>query len=279
MALSVSLAVLFAALLHAGWNALIKGGRDVELNTDAVVVGAGLVCLSWLPFVPLPAPDAWPYLAASVAAHLAYYVLMARAYARGELSLAYPLMRGVAPLATAIAGALLLQEMPVPLAWLGIALIAGGIVLLSLRALDHAPSRATVVVALANAGVIATYTLIDGHGARLAGNAWSYVLWLFALNLLPYTLWVSLRRGREVMRFLVSQPGATLGGGALSAGAYAIAVWAMTVAPVAMVAALRETSVLFAALLGARLLRERLSWLRWGGVVTMLAGVAALKLA
>lgn len=277
MTLTVSFAVLLAALLHACWNAMIKGGADVQLDTAAIVAGAGVVALPFLFVVPLPAPASWPYIGASVAIHLAYYYLMVNAYRTGDLSLVYPLMRGVAPLATAVFGIFWLAEVPAPFTWLGIALISAGVFALALRSADHVPSPKAVGFALANAAVIAVYTIVDGTGARLAGNAWSYIVWLFAIDALPFTSWVLMTRRRAFLLFVAARPLRGLIGGGLSAAAYAIPVWAMTKAPVAAVASLRETSVLFAALIGARMLREKLTRRRWAGALAVVTGVIALK--
>jgi drug/metabolite transporter (DMT)-like permease len=279
MSLAVSLAVLLAALLHASWNAMIKGGGDVLHDTAGIVFGAMLLGLPLLLLVPLPAPAAWPFIIGSLATHLAYYWLMVSAYRAGDLSLVYPLMRGVAPLITAVAGVSLLGELPAPVAWSGMLLISAGVFALSYRALGHAPSRAAVGFALANAAVIALYTLIDGKGARVAGNAWSYIVWLFVLDGIPFSLWMLATRRATFVASLRDRLGRALIGGGLSAAAYGIAVWAMTQAPVALVASLRETSVLFATLIGARLLHEKLTPRRWGGVVAVVAGVVALKAA
>lgn len=279
MSFAVSMAVLLAALLHAGWNAMIKGGGDVLHDTAGIVCGAMLIALPFLFVVPLPAPAAWPFIAASVTVHLAYYWLMISAYRLGDLSLVYPLMRGVAPLITAVAGIAVLGELPATLAWCGMLLISAGVFLLGMRALDHAPSRAAVAFALANAAVIALYTLIDGRGARVSGNAWSYIVWLFVLDGIPFTLWMLATRRRAFVAHLRMRHRRAFVGGGLSAAAYAISVWAMTVAPVALVASLRETSVLFATLIGARLLHERLSARRWSGVAAVVCGVLALKAA
>jgi drug/metabolite transporter (DMT)-like permease len=279
MSFAVSMAVLLAALLHASWNAMIKGGGDVLHDTAGIVVGAMLIGLPFLFVVPVPTAAAWPYIAASVTVHLAYYWLMISAYRLGDLSLVYPLMRGVAPLVTAVAGIAVLGEMPAPVAWLGMLLVSGGVFLLGYRALGHAPSRAAVAFALANAAVIAVYTLIDGHGARVSGNAWSYIVWLFVLDGIPFSLWMLATRRDSFVAHLRHRSRRALAGGGLSAAAYAISVWAMTKAPVALVASLRETSVLFATLIGARLLNERLSARRWSGVAAVVLGVLALKAA
>jgi drug/metabolite transporter (DMT)-like permease len=276
----ISLAVLAAALMHAGWNAMLKGSSDVLLKTAAIVAAAGVVMLPFAFVVPLPATASWPYLAASIVTHVAYYFFMINAYRIGDLTLAYPLMRGVAPLVTAVLGIAFLGETPAPLGWVGIALISAGVVALSWRpglgARGQHQGRA-VGFALANAAVIAAYTVIDGIGARLSGNAWAYIVWLFVLDGVPFTLWILATRRQAFVRFLATQPVRSAFAGALSAGAYAISVWAMTRAPVALVAALRETSVLFAALIGAAALRERLGLRRWVAIAAVVAGAGALK--
>ncbi len=283
MSLTVSFAVLLAALLHASWNAMIKGGNDVLLDTAAIVAGAGLVALPFVFLVPLPAPASWPYIGASVATHVAYYYLMINAYRTGELSLVYPLMRGVAPLLTGVIAIFWMGEWPSTVGWAGMAMISLGVVALALRpaplgAALHGHGRA-VGFALTNAGVIALYTIIDGSGARIAGNAWSYIVWLFVLDALPFTAYMLVTRGSTLAEALVQRRMRGLIGGGLSAAAYAISVWAMTKAPVALVASLRETSVLFATLIGARVLKEHLTPRRWVGVGAVIAGVLALKLA
>jgi drug/metabolite transporter (DMT)-like permease len=277
MTLTVSLAVLLAALLHASWNAMIKAGGDVLHDTAGIVFGAMLIFLPFVFIVPLPPKQAWPFIVASVTVHLAYYWLMISAYRVGDLSLVYPLMRGVAPLITAVAGIVVLGEMPPGIAWFGMLLISAGVFALSFRALGHAPSRSAVTFALTNAAVIALYTLIDGQGARVAGNAWSYIVWLFVLDGIPFTLWMLAVRRQTFIAHVRSRRRRALVGGGLSGAAYAISVWAMTQAPVALVASLRETSVLFATLIGARMLNERLSRRRWSGVIAVVLGIIALK--
>jgi drug/metabolite transporter (DMT)-like permease len=282
MSLAISFAVLAAALMHAGWNAMLKGSSDVLLKTAAIVAAAGLLLLPFVFIVPLPATASWPYLLASIVTHVAYYFFMISAYRIGDLTLAYPVMRGVAPLITAVLGIVFLEEVPAAAGWIGIAAISGGVIVLSWRpgvAASGQHQGRAIGFALANAGVIAGYTIIDGIGARAAGNAWSYIVWLFVLDGIPFTLWILGTRRRPFLAFLAAQPWRSLFAGALSAGAYAISVWAMTRAPVALVAALRETSVLFAALLGVRVLRERLTAQRWAGIAAVLAGVVAMKIA
>jgi drug/metabolite transporter (DMT)-like permease len=281
VSIEVSFAVLLAALLHASWNAMIKGGRDVLLDTAAIVAGAGVVAVPFLFVVPLPNPASWPYIFASIVTHLAYYFFMVSAYRSGDLSLVYPLMRGVAPLLTGLLAIVWMHEWPGPLGWTGMLLISLGVIALAFRPARlgpalHGHGRA-VSFALANAVVIAVYTIIDGGGARLAGNAWSYIVWLFVLDAVPFSLYMLATRRGAFIAALAERRRRGLIGGGLSAAAYAISVWAMTKAPVALVASLRETSVLFATLIGARMLKEHLSPRRWAGVAAVVFGVIALK--
>jgi len=281
VSIEVSLAVLLAALLHASWNAMIKGGRDVLLDTASIVAGAGLVAIPFLFIVPLPDPASWPYIFASICTHLAYYFFMVSAYRSGDLSLVYPLMRGVAPLLTGVLAIGWLHEWPGPLGWAGMLLISLGVIALAYRparvgAALQGHGRA-VGYALANAVVIAVYTIIDGSGARLAGNAWSYIVWLFVLDAIPFSLYMVVTRRGDFVAAMMERSRRGVLGGSFSAAAYAISVWAMTKAPVALVASLRETSVLFATLIGARMLREHLSPRRWAGVAAVVAGVVSLK--
>jgi len=277
LSLTISFAVLLAALLHASWNAMIKGGGDVLLDTAVIVAGAGLVSLPFLFLVPIPAAASWPYIGTSVAIHIAYYYLMINAYRSGDLSLVYPLMRGVAPLITGVLGIFTLRELPGVFNWVGMLMISAGVIALALRSVHHSPSRRAVGFALTNALVIAIYTIVDGTGARLAGDAWAYIVWLFVLDAIPFTAYMAIRHRAEFVDALHRRRVRGLVGGALSAAAYAISVWAMTKAPVALVASLRETSVLFATLIGTRLLKEHLTPRRWAGVAAVLVGVILLK--
>ena len=279
----VMAAVLFGALLHASWNALIKGGTDKALDT-ALIHGLGMVvALPVVAVVGLPAREAWPFLAASIVVHLGYYIALVGAYRHGDLGLTYPVMRGLAPLLVACTSAVLIGEVLPLAAWLGVLAVSVGVigVGLSRSALGGHPGKA-LRYALANAAIIALYTLIDGLGVRASGHALSYVATLFLFEGLPYLLLVMWRRGAqrpEAWRYMGRRWKLALAGTAASFGSYAIALWAMTQAPVATVAALRETSVLFAAALGTLWLKEGFGPLRAAGTLVVVAGVMALRLA
>jgi drug/metabolite transporter (DMT)-like permease len=273
----VTLAVLAAGFLHALWNALLKSASgEPMLDTALIVAGATIVCAPLVLVVPFPAPAAWPFALASMLVHFGYYVTLAGAYRRGDLSFAYPLMRGVAPLLVTLAGVAVLGEHLRPNAITGIALISGGIMLIAWFASGR-HSASAVGWAIANAAIIATYTLIDGAGARAAGNPWSYAFWLMFLEGIPFVGWIVWRQRGEASRHLLRRWRRGMLGGAASVAAYAIALWAMTRAPVAVVAALREVSVVFAAVLGTVFLNERFGWRRLAGAASVAAGVAALR--
>ena len=279
---TVVLAVLFGALLHAGWNVLIKSGGDKALDTALVHLTALVVALPLLLWLGLPRAEAWPFLAASVLIQIGYYTTLVRAYQHGDLSLTYPIMRGFAPLLVALGSAAVIGESPSPGAWVGVLAITAGVALVGLahpgEALHH---RKALAYAFANAALIALYTLADGRGVRASGEPLRYVMLLFVLNSVTYPLLVWLRRDASGRRAILAYarkrwPVASLGGSA-SIASYAIALWAMTRAPVASVAALRETSVLFAALLGALLLKERFGLQRALGTCVIVGGVMALR--
>jgi len=280
MPLDVTLVVLLAALLHAGWNALVRSAADKFQSTLWVVCGAGALSLLLLPGLPLPAAPSWPYVFASGLIHVVYFTGVALAYRGADLGFAYPVMRGTAPVLAALAALLWLHESPSTGGWTGIALICGGVLLLARDAWSSGRVRpAAMALALGNAGVIALYTLVDGQGARLSGHALGYTAWVFLLTaaLLPGVAlaW----RGRTVLRPPRDAWRTALLGGAGTLAAYSLVLWAMTRAPIATVAALRETSIVFAALIGLLFLKEPLGRWRLVSLLLVGAGAVALKLA
>lgn len=281
----VVLAVLSGALLHASWNALIKSAPDKALDTGLIHSLGVLFALPLLAFTGLPAAAAWPYLAASTLIHIGYYIALAGAYQHGDLGLTYPLMRGCAPLWVALGSQGLIGEQLSPIAWAGVLAICVGVIALGLSPsqLQAASGQRGKALrfALCNAAIIAVYTVIDGLGVRAAGHAGAYVAALFVLDGIPYLLLVLWRRGPSqraaALAYLRQRARIAWLGTLASLGSYAIALWAMTRAPVAVVAALRETSVLFAVLIGTLWLREPFGMHRAVGVLAMVAGVMALR--
>ena len=279
MTLDVMLIVLFAALLHATWNALIKSASDKLLDSIMLCATAGLMALVVLPFLPMPAAASWIYLIASTAIHVVYFSLVAFAYRDADLSFVYPLMRGSAPLFTALIATAALGE---PLAWggwLGVILLSVGIGALALdgRRAANIPGRVWFF-GLGNAAIIVSYTLVDGMGVRVSGNAWSYVLWLFALTALPMLVIGWAARAKAIATMRLGTCGKAFISGACTIASYGLALWAMTQAPIALVAALRETSVLFGTVIAALLLNEKFGRMRWLAASLMVAGAVAMKM-
>lgn len=280
-------AVLFGALLHAGWNTLVKSSGDKELDIALVHFLGALVSLPLLAWLGLPPREAWPFIGASLCVHVAYYLTLNGAYQHGDLGVTYPIMRGSAPLLVALGSSAVLGE-PLGLAtWAGVLAVTAGVMLVGLahpgEALHH---RKAVGFALANAAVIACYTFIDGQGVRVTaaagGTAYSYVVLLFVLDGFPYPALVVWRRNAQgrarIMAYARQRWWLATLGGLASLGSYGIALWAMTRAPVAAVSAMRETSVLFATALSVWVLKERFGLQRLLGALVIVAGVVMLRL-
>lgn len=277
MSLDVIALVLFGALLHATWNAIIKAGTDKSLDAALVSAGGAVAALPLLPFLPLPTSAAWPFIGASAILQFAYFQLVAAAYRAGDIGLVYPLMRGVAPLIIVSTSSFILKETLSGGALIGTMTICAGILTLAFEA-RKGSSRA-VVLALANAVVIATYTYVDGIGARISGNSVSYTLWMALLPPILLFAWAISQRGINAVAAHVRYNwwrGLIGGGGSIVS--YGLALWAMTKAPVAMVAALRETSILFALVISVVVLKERSSIWRYIAGAIIAGGVLVLRL-
>lgn len=275
--------VLIGAALHAAWNALVKSGQRRHVVLAFMRLNAALLSLPLLIAWGWPSAAAWPYLLASASIHFLYYRLLALAYEQGDLVVVYPLMRGLAPLVVSGLAWGVLGERLHAVAWLGVALISLGVLSLGALAWRQVGGRASGVgVAVLNAMVIAAYTLVDAQGVRVNGDPWSYVLAQALVDAPPFLLWVWWRERRSVdswWQMWRSECWVGLGAAVASLLSYGVALWAMTRAPVAVVAALRETSMLFALLLGAWRWRESLSWARIAAVVLISAGVAGMRMA
>jgi len=275
----VFLAVLFAAACHAGWNALIKVGLDPLSTTTLISVGSGLVALVLFPFVGLPASGAWPWLVASVAIHLIYFASLIESYRTGDLGQVYPIARGSAPLMTAAATTVIVGERLSLVGWTGILALVAGVLLLSARGgRDLAVvDRRAIGFALFTAITVCGYSVVDGIGARASANPNAYSVCLFigiALVMVPYALY---RDGRDVMPAMHLYWRRGLAGGALQFLSYGIAIWAMTIVPIAIVAALRETSVLFGDAIAVVLLKEPLRAVRIVAALMIVCGLILIR--
>ena len=276
----VFLAVLFAAACHAGWNALIKVGLDPLSTTTLISLGAGLVALTLVPLVGVPAWAAWPWLIASVIVHLCYFASLIESYRTGDLGQVYPIARGSAPLMTAAATTVFVGEKLSLIGWTGILSLVAGVLLLSARGgreLAEVDRRA-IGFALFTALTICAYSVVDGIGARLSANPNAYSVWLFigiAFVMLPYAIY---RDGPDVIPAMRRFWRRGLAGGALQLLSYGIAIWAMTAAPIAIVATLRETSVLFGAVIAVVVLKEPLRAARIVAACLIVCGLILIRL-
>lgn len=279
MSVPLLLAVLGGALLHSLWNVIIKGGKEKLFEAALNTLGGGVGVCFILPFLPAPAPASWPLLATSCTIHIAYYTLLSLAYKHADMSYGYTIMRGTAPLLTSLMLALVFGVALSAGGWTGVLLLSAGILTLAVDAVRRGSfSRSGTLLALANAVVVMGYTLSDGYGARLSGHAVSYVCWFYFFNAFPITLIVNAHYGSRFRDYVKQRWGYGLFGGLCSLGSYGITVWAMTRAPMALVAALRETSVIFGMLLAAVFLHERITQARVLAVLLVAGGIMCIKL-
>lgn len=290
MELVVFAAVLAAALMHAGWNAMVRVGQDRFSSILLLSMTQSGLALLLLPFTPLPAPAAWPWIAGASLLHTGYKLFLIRAYQHGDLTQVYPLARGSAPPVVALGGVLLFGERLQPMGWLAVGLIAGGVALMALRGGGGRSAEASgatsparlsgraLAYALGTAGFVASYTLADGQGARIARSSMAFAMWMFVGDGLSMLAYAVATRGVRAPLAVMGEWRTGLPAGALSLGSYWIALWAFTRAPVALVAALRETSVLFALLIGAMLLNERPGRWRIAAGLLIGAGVVVMRL-
>lgn len=267
--------VLSAALLHASWNALVKAAPDRSLTLAAVsgmhaLVGLGLILVS-----PAPAMASWPSIATSTAIHYGYYFLLFQAYRLGDLSQVYPISRGTAPALVALGAFLVIGETLTPLGWAGLAAVTAGIGLLALQRGAADADRRAIFVAGALGLSIAAYSVADGIGVRWSQSPTGYMGWLFLLES-PVVLAILLTRRRNGAAFDRRQFGLGLIGGLFAVAAYGLVLYAKTIAPIGAVSAVRESSVIIAALIGVVVFGER-PWLgRLISAVVVALGVIAL---
>jgi drug/metabolite transporter (DMT)-like permease len=278
MSAAVFSIVLFGAACHAVWNAIVKSAPDTYLTAVLVAMFAGIIGAIAVPFLTQPAQASWPFLASGLILQIVYYRLVGAAYRAADMSQAYPLMRGTAPLIVAVATALWLGEHLSLTAWLGILLISGGVIGTALGAWRGSNLKG-VLLALANACVIATYTINDGIGVRLSGSPAAYTMWLCIAAAIPLAGRELIARPAVFRAYVVRNAHLGLIGGAGTLVSYGLALWAMTLAPVAVVAALRETAIIFATAIAAFVLRERVTGQRLAAIALIVAGAIVLRLA
>lgn len=278
MSLTVLCVVLLAAVLHASWNFLVKRSHDPHLGMTAVVLGHAPFALAAIVISPAIDPRSAPYLVAGALLHCGYQWLLLASYRVGDLSHVYPIARGTAPLIVATVSVALLGADLSAAELTSVAVIGLGIMSLALvRYQDGLRNPRAALLALATGGFIAAYSLVDGLGARLAGTALGFYGWLSLLNALFFAPFMFRLRPQLFRELTRNRPGLLLASGGASFFAYALVVWAFTQAPIALVTAVRETSIIFALLMGVLILKERLSLAKLLATLVTLIGVALLR--
>ena len=277
MSLTVFEIVLVAAVLHASWNVIVKAGKNTVLTMVLVTASAALWAVVLLPVLPSPSPESWPYIALSAALQIVYFALVARIYRIADMSQTYPIMRGAAPLIVALAGTLFLDEALSSPAWLGVCIICSGILIMLWS--GGQKSREGLILALLNALVISGYTLVDGIGVRLSAAPASYTLWIFLITGASIGCWATLTQWSQTRHYLRLNWHLGAVGGLGTLVSYGLALYAMTQAPVAVVAALRETSILFSAVISWLILKEHITVVRCVSVCVIAIGAITLRLA
>lgn len=279
MDLTVTIAVLGAALAHATWNAVVKTGSDHLISITGVSLGAALTSLVIFPFAGSPDAASWPFLVASVALHSIYMISLSQAYRYSDFSSAYPIARGTAPVLVFAWSLVFLNEALNTREMLGILGIIGGITVFSTRRLDKVMGdRKALFYALLTAVMIAAYTLVDGMGVRRSASVSGYMVWMTVFESLPLLLYTWVRRGKTMLPALAANASSMLIAGVLAVGGYWVVIWAMTQEPIAMVAALRESSIIMAALIGAFYFKEPSGKRRIIAAVIVSASVVILRL-
>ena len=271
--------VLLAALLHASWNAMAKSGGTPQFSIASYRLISAFCCLPLLFVFPIPLAASWPMLLASMVIHTAYYVTLSKAYHSGDLSQVYPLFRGLAPVLVVLGAALLAAEYLSAGAMLGIGLVSAGLISITFAGgvFGKIP-RPALGWGLATSVLIAAYTVADGIGVRAAGNPFSYIIWLFILEPIPIGTWLLLKDRAGWFGYMRAKPGKISAGALAAASAYAMVIYAMSVAPMALVSSLRETSVIFAALIGTLLFREPFGRQRIVAAILVCLGIVLIKM-
>jgi drug/metabolite transporter (DMT)-like permease len=273
----VAAAVLLAAVTHASWNAIAHKITD-KLAGFALISGGGVVIgLALAPFVAFPAARAWPYLLGSAVIHIAYFALLMKSFRLGDFGQAYPIARGTAPLVVTVLAAVFAHEVPDGWAAAGIALSCAGLTGVAVWGLrGRRPDWAAIGAALATGLTIAAYTVVDGLGVRASGSSLGYIAWLMAVQGVVIPACAVIRWKRETVAVLRPFAGIGLIGAALSVAAYALVLWAQTRAELAPVAALRESSIIVGAAIGAVFFKERFGAPRIVAAGLLVAGIGLM---
>lgn len=277
MTLSIFILIMIAAIIHAGWNSLIKGSDDKFMSTATLSLMTAGIMLLLLPFVTFPNHAALPYFIMSVLLQIIYYILLAQTYKITDIGLSYPIMRGTAPLLVALLSRLIWGEIIPPLSWLGILLIVGGILWLGYSSFKTATITG-IFISLANASVIAIYTINDALGVRASEDAISYSIWLFFISTSMIALWAFKYRHQRFIPYISKHWKSGVIAAVGSSLSYGIILWTMQHAPIYLVSALRETSIFFVIMIAIFILKEPTNGIRITSAFLIVSGAIILRL-
>lgn len=259
---------------------MAKAGSKPLFNIAAYQLVSTLLCVLFLPFVPVPDAGSWPFLFASVVIHTAYYLTLARAYQSGDLSAVYPLFRGLAPLLVTIGGVVFAAEFLSTGGVIGVCIISAGIMSLAFSGSTATRlSRAALFWGTSTAMLISLYTIADGLGVRATENPYSYIIWLFVLESIPVTIYLLVSDRAGWIAYIKTNKSQALIGGAASTVAYGLVIFAMSLGAMAIVSALRETSVIFATLIGTLVLKEPFGKHRMRAAIIVVTGILVMRFA
>ncbi|WP_274559482.1 DMT family transporter [Streptomyces spiramyceticus] len=274
---TVAAAVLIAAITHASWNAIAHHIKDQLLSFTLISGGGALLGLAVAPFVPFPAPAAWPYLVTSAIVHVGYMALLMRSFTLGDFGQMYPIARGTAPLVVTVLAAVFVGERPDGWQTAGVAVACAGLVGVALWGIRGSrPQYPALLAALATGLAIAAYTVVDGVGVRASGTPLGYIAWLMIMQGLAIPAYTFYRRRTELLTQMRPLAARGLLGAVLSISAYALVLWAQTRAPLAPIAALRESSIIVGAAIGALFFKERFGAPRIAAASLMVVGIGLM---
>ena len=278
MPLTVFFAIIFAALLHAIWNAMVKKGDDKYISLTAVVLGHVPISIIVIFFTPIISFQSIPYIFISAIFLSGYEWCLLSAYRLEDYTKVYPIARGTAPIFIVVISLLLFNTIISKFELMGILVISLGIIILGFQNINTFKNYSAMVYALGTGLFISGYSITDGYGGRVSASPLNYTAWLMILNAIIFLILLRIMNKPGVVKKVLSKGKKIFFiGGTLSYIVYGTIIWAFTHASVPTVAALRETSIIFALLIGTFFLKEKFTFLKTAGVLTIFFGVILLK--
>ena len=275
----VFIAVLFSAVLHAIWNSMASKYKNKNVSIPAIVYGHVPACIIAVIFLPAPEIESLPYIIASAFIHQGYQNFLLTSYKTGKFTTVYPIARGFGPLVATVISAIFLGVYLKVFTILSILLISIGVILIGLFSKSVLKNNKILYTSLSTGVFIGIYSVVDGNGARLSGSAVSYMSWVFILSALFFPIILHFRKQKNILKKTLTEGKFIFWiGGSFSYLAYVITVWAFTKAPIPMVSALRESSIIFAIFIGYFYLKDKINLYKIISIFLTVLGVIGLKL-